>query len=67
MVNLVTSVGRRPHLHITNRNATVLTENIYAADGWFWWGWEQRIAPVEHLTAAAQEIARVLRAVDAGR
>jgi hypothetical protein len=65
-VSLVTSAGRRPHLHITNRAATVLTENIYTAEGWFWWGWAERIAQVENLAAAAKDIARVLRVVDPG-
>ena len=66
-VSLVTSAGRRPHLHVTNRNAVVLTENIYVADGHFWWGWAERIAAVEDLAAAAREIARVLRVVNARR
>jgi hypothetical protein len=66
-VSLVSAAGRRPHLHITNRNATVLTENIYVAEGWYWWGWAERIAPITDLTAAAAAIARVLRVVDAGR
>lgn len=68
-VSLVTGGGRRPHLHITNRAAQALTENVYAgagADGswWFWWGWAERIAPVTDLAAAAQVITRVLGAVD---
>jgi len=65
-VSLITGDGRRPHLHVTNRRATVLTENIYAADGWFWWGWAERIAAVENLAAAAADIARVLRIADPG-
>jgi hypothetical protein len=67
VVCLVRSAGRRPHLHITNRDAAVLTENIYAADGWFWWGWAERIAPVDDLATAVAAIAQVLRAVDARR
>ncbi len=65
-VSLVTAAGRRPHLHITNRTATQLTENIYAADGWFWWGWAERISRVADLTLAAEAITRVLRTMDAG-
>ncbi len=30
-VTLVTTPGKRPHLHVTNRAAKQLTENIYAA------------------------------------
>jgi len=60
-VSLVTGQGRRPHLHITNRNATVLSENIYVGDDWYWWGWAERIAPVSELTAAVESVARVLR------
>jgi hypothetical protein len=66
-VSLVTGGGRRPHLTITNRAAAVLTENIYAADGWYWWGWAERIAPVADVAQAAHAIAQVLRAVDARR
>jgi hypothetical protein len=66
-VSLVTSDGRRSHLTITNRKALQLTENIYCAEGWFWWGWAERIAPVADLAAAAATIARVLRIVDPGR
>jgi len=66
-VSVVTSAGRRPHLAVTNRAAAVLTENIYAAEGWYWWGWAERIAPVADLAAAAAVVTRVLRAVDASR
>jgi hypothetical protein len=63
-VTLVTSAGRRPHLHITNRAATALTENIYSGDGWFWFGWAERIAPVREVAQAVEKITRVLRALD---
>ncbi len=64
---LVVPHGRRPYVHVRNRHADVLTENVYAGDGWFWWGWAERIAPVTDLAAAAATITRVLRAVDARR
>ncbi len=62
-VTLVTSGGRRPHLHVTNRTASQLTENIYACDGWFWFGWAERIAPVGEVAQAAEKITHVLRAL----
>jgi hypothetical protein len=64
---VVTAQGRRPYLDVRNRRASVLTEHIYAGDGWFWWGWAERIAAVTDVAAAAEAISRVLRAVDAGR
>ena len=65
-VTLVTAQGRRPCLHITNRQAVQLSEFIYAApdgDGewWFWWSWSHRIAPCDDLAAAAAAVDRVLR------
>jgi hypothetical protein len=64
---VVAPPGRRPFVHVRNRRAGVLTESIYAGDGWFWWGWAERIAAVGEVAAAAEAVARVLRAVDAGR
>jgi hypothetical protein len=67
-VSLITSGGSRPHLHVTNRDSPDwFTENIYAAEGWFWWGWVERIAPVGDLAKVVAAIAQVLRAVDARR
>jgi len=62
-VTLVTSPGKRPHLHITNRQARQLTENIYSDGRAYWWGWGERIAPVGNLTAAADAVRRVLAAI----
>jgi hypothetical protein len=59
-VSLVTGGGRRPHLHVTNRGATVLSENVYSDGEWFFWGWAQRIAPIADLAGAAAAIDRVL-------
>jgi hypothetical protein len=64
---VVAHAGRRPFVYVRNRAADVLTENIYAGDGWFWWGWAERIADVSDVAAAAEAVARVLRAVDPRR
>ena len=64
---LVAPQDRRPYLHVQNRRAGMLTENIYAGDGWFWWGWAERIAPITDLAAAVATITRVLRAVEAAQ
>ena len=65
-VTLVEGKDHRPHLAITNRAHKALTENIYAAEGWFWWGWAERIAPVTEITQAAGVIMRVLRHISGG-
>ena len=62
---VVAHSGRRPYLHVQNRSAGVLTENVYAGDGFYWWGWAERIAPVAEVAGAAAAIMRVLRALDA--
>lgn len=59
---LVTAPGRVSHLHVRNRHAGVLSEDIYAGHGHFWFSWAERIAPVECASIAAEKIARVLRA-----
>ena len=64
VAQLVTPQGRRPYLHVRNRSAGVLTENVYAGDGFYWWGWAERIAPVADVAGAAAAIMRVLRALD---
>jgi hypothetical protein len=65
-VSLITSAGRRPHLHIANRGAAQLTENIYCDGDSYWWGWAERIGPVADVAAVAGIIARVLRTVGTG-
>ena len=62
---LATHQGRRLYLHVRNRRAGALTENIYAGDGAYWWGWAERIAPLSDAATAAEIIMRVLRALDA--
>jgi hypothetical protein len=64
---VVAPAGRRPYVYVRNRRAGVLTENIYAGDGSFWWGWAERIAPVSDVAAAAEVITRVLRTVSSGQ
>ncbi len=61
-VTLVTTQGR-PHLHITNRQATQLTERIYSDGTAYWWGWAERIADVSDVAAAAAAVSRVLRSI----
>jgi hypothetical protein len=60
---LVTPPGRPPFLHVRNRHANVLAEDIYAGHGAYWYSWAERIAPVECPSIAAGKIAQVLRAV----
>ncbi len=64
---LVTHEGRRPFVHVRNRRAGMLTEEIYAGDGYFWYGWAERVAAITDVSAAAEKIAWVLRAVDTRR
>jgi hypothetical protein len=61
---LVVADGRRPHLHVRNRNAGVLSEDVLVEAGWFWYSFAERIAPVTQVQAAAGKIARVLRTVE---
>jgi hypothetical protein len=60
--HVVTGQGQQPFLHVRNRHASILNEDIYAANGWFWFGWAERIAQLSDIAAAAQQVARVLRA-----
>src|SRR5260370_38590397 len=60
VAQLVTPQGRRPYLHVRNRAAGVLTENVYAGDGVSWWGWAQRSRPVSQGGAAGGAVARSL-------
>jgi hypothetical protein len=59
-VSLVTGDGRRPGLHISNRDASQLAEHVYSDGEHFYWGWAERIAPIGDLAAAATAIDRVL-------
>jgi len=66
-VALITGDGRRPRLHISNRDACQLAEYVYSDGTDFFWGWAQRIAPVSDLPAAAAAIDRVLRVLGGNR
>jgi len=48
---VVAHAGRRPFVHVRNRHACVRTENIYCGDGFYWFGWAERIAPVTDVAA----------------
>lgn len=50
----------RPHLTITNRRATMLTESVYVQDGWYRWAWGDKLAPASDPAQAAQKAASVL-------
>jgi hypothetical protein len=60
---LVLADGRRPRLHVRNRSAGMLAEDVVVEAGWFWYSFAERIAPVTDVPAAAGKITRVLRAV----
>src|SRR5260370_38269789 len=59
-VSLVTGEGKRPHLHVVNRRAPIVSEYIYSDGEHFYWGWAQPIAAIANLAAAAAAIDRVL-------
>ncbi len=63
---LITANCRRPHLRVTNRTATLLTEAIYSGHGYFWWSWAERIEPVWNVAAAAEKVRQVLQAAGNG-
>jgi hypothetical protein len=52
--------GRVPSLQVTNPQATALSENVVAGDGWLWWSWAERITQVTDVSGAADAITRVL-------
>lgn len=53
--------GRLPCLSVTNPQATVLTERVFAQADSYWWSWAERIAGCDEVTTAAGILARVLR------
>jgi hypothetical protein len=60
--HLVIPPGKQPWLAVRNPRAVVMTEDVMAQGGWFWWPWADRIAPAEDIPAAVARIATVLRA-----
>jgi hypothetical protein len=57
---LLTTESRVPSLSVTNPQATALSEDVVAGDGWLWWSWAERITPVTDISGAADAITRVL-------
>jgi hypothetical protein len=57
---LLAPEGRVPSLSVINPQATALSENVVAGEGWLWWSWAERIAPVTDVSGAAAAISRVL-------
>lgn len=57
----------QPCLQVVNPDLLIMEEKVYVAlvgaEPWFWWGWGQRIAPVDHVDFTATEIVRVLAAI----
>ena len=60
--HLVTPGGKQPWLAVRNPRAEVMSEDVMAQGGWFWWPWADRIAPATDVPAAAARVATVLRA-----
>jgi hypothetical protein len=44
-----------------HRRAAVLTESVYVENDCFWWGWGERLAPVEDVEQATEKITAVPR------
>ncbi|HEY4462726.1 MAG TPA: hypothetical protein VGN41_08685 [Streptosporangiaceae bacterium] len=61
--HLSTPPGGLPHLNVCNPRASILTEQVYAQAGCYWFSWAERIAPCDEPATAATILARVLRAV----
>ena len=57
---LLATESRMPSLSVTNPQATALSENVVAGEGWLWWSWAERIAAVTDVGMAADAITRVL-------
>lgn len=60
---LLTSHGQTPRLTVVSRLTTALAEDIYAGNGWYWWGWAEQLAPIADVPSAAHKIATVLRTI----
>jgi len=58
--------GKLPYLHVSNPEASVLSERVYAQADSFWYSWAQRIAGCDDIPAAVVAIGRVLRTVGSG-
>ena len=60
VTTLVTRPGRVTCLTVASRATPLLSEDIYARHGWYWWSWAERIALAGDAARAAAVIARVL-------
>jgi hypothetical protein len=58
------SPGQPPCLHVANPRASVLTENVFAHSGRYFYSWAEPIAGCDQPATAAAILARVLRTVD---
>ncbi|HUZ35618.1 MAG TPA: SAM-dependent methyltransferase [Streptosporangiaceae bacterium] len=63
VITLVTGEGRRACLTVTSRH-TAKGEDVYAAHGWYWWSWAERIALTDDAHGAAAKIALALSGPD---
>lgn len=63
---LLAPVAKRPYLHVRNPTVRVLAENIFTADGWYWYSWAEQIAKVHEVHTASEKISHILRAVGSG-
>ena len=59
--------GDRPHLTVTNRLVPRLSESVREHDGWFWWGWAERIAPIGEIGRAVHTVTAVLGVAEHSR
>jgi hypothetical protein len=57
---LCTPPGNLPYLRVTNPQATVLAERIYARAGTYWRSWAEKISDTDNPADAARTLARVL-------
>jgi hypothetical protein len=62
--SLLTPAGASPHLEVRHPRVSALADTIYAADGWFWWSWAERITPADDVPAATSKIAAVLHVTE---
>lgn len=49
---LCTPPGKLPYLHVSNPQASALTERVYAQADSFWFSWADRIAGCDELPTA---------------
>jgi hypothetical protein len=57
---LCTPPGKLPYLHVSNPQASALTERVYAQAGAFWFSWAERITGCDEPATAAATLAHVL-------